>query len=115
MMPAISGPAADVASEVMPQMIPHAAMQMPMTILNAAEDNDVWRWWSRTAAEHRTAEKASVEDRWNRVQKTCPNHRTAAVPAVNGNIIPAKSLSTFISHRIFAKIAINFYNFAKIG
>lgn len=87
---------------------------MPMTSFKTAEDEAVWRWWSRKADEHRTAVNARVEARWGRVQITWLNHKTAAVPAVNGNVIPVKSLSTFISHRIFAKIAINFYNFAKI-
>lgn len=89
-------------------MNPQAAMQMPMTGFKTAGDEAVWRWWSRKAAEHRTAEKAMAEDKWRRAQKTCPNHKTEAVPVVNGNTIPAKSLSTFISFRIFAKIGINF-------
>ena len=115
MMPAISGPPADVASDVIPQMMPQDAMQTPMMTLDVTGDADVWRWWSRKATETRMTEKASAENMWRHVYRTCTSHKADAAPAANGNAIPVKSLSTSISYRIFAKIAINFYNFAKIG
>jgi hypothetical protein len=37
-----------------------------------------------------------------------PEKITAATPAANGKLIPARSLSTSIYFRIFAKVAINF-------
>jgi hypothetical protein len=77
-------------------------------ILIFSEVKLLWLGCSSVMTRAAMMRNVSAEARaWHGSMKL-PYHDMKATPATNGTAIPAISLSTFISHLIFAKIAINF-------
>ena len=105
---AVSDPAADDVSPVRAHNIPQETRHKLIVRRIYAGGMIRWTGWERMTMDDNIIRHESTESMLGTEWSRLLHDTIMATPAANGNAIPARSLSTSISYRIFAKVAINF-------